>query len=117
METFGGIDSERCLPLTFVRMSNWTISRGALILLMAFLVIIVVILILPDIDLMDTAFHRDTAPVLEHSRATSAPSLLTVRILTPTLFSAEAAESNLEQTSLSHSTLQSLPILHQSLRC
>jgi hypothetical protein len=98
-------------------MTRWKISRGALFLLMGFLVLIVVILILPDVDLLDTAFHRGTAPVLEHSRATSAPSLLTVRILTPVMFSREAAESQLERSSLSHLTLQSLPILHQSLRC
>jgi len=84
---------------------------------MGVLALIVLILILPDIDLPDTAFHRGTAPVVEHSRASSAPSLLTVRILTPLVFSGEAAESRLERSSLSHSTLQSLPILHQSLRC
>jgi len=117
METFGGIDRHRRLPLTCLDMARWTISRGALFLLLGFLVLIVVILILPDIDLMDTAFHRGTAPVLEHSRVTSAPGLLTVRILTPLLFSGEAAESQLERSSLSHATLQSLPILHQSLRC
>lgn len=98
-------------------MAKWTISRGALFLLMGFLVLIVVILILPDIDLPDTAFHRGTAPVVEHLRASSAPSLLTVRSLTPLVPSGEAAESRLERTSLSHPTLQSLPILHQSLRC
>ena len=98
-------------------MARWTISRGALVLLMGFLVLIVVILILPDIDLLDTAFHRGTAPVLEHSRVTSAPSLLTVRILAPLMFSREPAEAQLERAFLSHSTLQSLPILHQSLRC
>jgi len=98
-------------------MARWTISRGAWLLLMGFLVLIVVILILPDVDLPDTAFHRGTAPVVEHLRTSSAPSLLTVRILTPLVFAAEAAESQLERSSLSHSTLQSLPILHQSLRC
>jgi len=98
-------------------MANWTIGRGALVLLLGFLVLIVVILILPDIDLLDTAFHRGTAPVLEHSRVTSAPSLLIVRILMPGTYAGEGAESQLEGSSLSHSTLQSLPILHQSLRC
>jgi hypothetical protein len=98
-------------------MASWTISRGALLLLTGVLVLIVLILILPDIDLPDTAFHRGTAPVVEHSRASAAPSLLTVRILTPVMFLSEVAESQLERSSLSHSTSQSLPILHQSLRC
>lgn len=98
-------------------MARWTVSRGALLLLMGVLALIVLILILPDIDLPDTAFHRGTAPVVEHSRASSAPSLLTSRIQTPLVFSAETAEAQLERSSLSHLTSQSLPILHQSLRC
>ena len=98
-------------------MANWTINRGALVLLMGLFVLIVLILILPDIDLPDTAFHRGTAPVVEHSRASSAPSLLTVRIPTSLFVAHEATALQREHSLSSHSILQSLPILHQSLRC
>ncbi|MGA8150016.1 MAG: hypothetical protein WB952_03645 [Terriglobales bacterium] len=98
-------------------MASWKISRASLLLLAGVLTVIVLVLVLPQIDLPATAFHRGTAPVVEHARASSSPGLLTVRILTPVMFSREAAESALERSSLSHSTLQSLPILHKSLRC
>jgi len=98
-------------------MASWTINRGALILLMGLFALIVLILILPDIDLPDTAFHRGTAPVVEHSRASSAPGLLTVRIPTSLFVGYEATTFRREQSPSSHLTLQSLPILHQSLRC
>jgi len=98
-------------------MASWTINRGALILLMGLFALIVLILILPDIDLPDTAFHRGTAPVVEHSQASSAPSLLTVRILARLFVAHEATALQGEHSFSSHQTLQSLPILHQSLRC
>jgi len=98
-------------------MASWTINRGALILLMSLFALIVLILILPDIDLPDTAFHRGTAPVVEHSRTSSAPGLLTVRIPTSLFVAREANALQREQSLSPHLILQSLPILHQSLRC
>jgi hypothetical protein len=39
------------------------------------------IVVLPDVDLPDTAFHRGTAPVVVHALATSAPAAATVATL------------------------------------
>ena len=42
-------------------------------ILVAMLVVIVTVQVLPQVDLPDTAFHEDTAPVLTKFRALSAP--------------------------------------------
>jgi hypothetical protein len=42
--------------------------------LLSTLTIIALILVLPDVDLLDTAFHSNTSPLVIHARGTSAPS-------------------------------------------
>src|ERR1700751_5964369 len=42
---------------------SFLLGRSALFLLIAVLGVITIILILPDIDLPDTAFHRNTSPL------------------------------------------------------
>jgi hypothetical protein len=46
-----------------LRARSFLLSRSALFLLIAVLGVITIILILPDIDLPDTAFHRNTSPL------------------------------------------------------
>ncbi len=55
-------------------MSRWNIKASTLIILSCVVFLMLLIVILPDVDLPDTAFHRGTAPVLVHARATMAPA-------------------------------------------
>jgi hypothetical protein len=54
-------------------MSRWTIKSSTLLILSFVIAVMLLIVVLPDVDLLDTAFHRDTAPIVIHARATSAP--------------------------------------------
>jgi hypothetical protein len=103
---------------TFAGMGRWTIKPSALFVLMGLLFLIVLILILPQVDLPDTAFHRDTAPVDLHARVTSAPSLLSMGTVVSFSFSTHAVSSCRERIlEFAHATSSSLPLLHCVLRC
>jgi hypothetical protein len=54
------------------------------VLLAVVLTIIALVQVLPQVDLPDTAFHEDTAPIVTKSRALSAPVAITIRPITPT---------------------------------
>src|SRR5579872_971678 len=56
------------------QMGRWTIDRGSVILLMGILIVIALVLVLPQVDLLDTAFHLGTAPILIHSQGTAKPA-------------------------------------------
>lgn len=71
-------------------MKRWNISSAALIVLGFMIVLMLLIVVLPDVDLPDTAFHRGTAPILVHSQATSAPAMVTVAAAVPLLDAPEA---------------------------
>jgi hypothetical protein len=62
-------------------MSRWNISAAALLILSIVVVFMLVIVVLPDVDLPDTAFHQGTAPLVVHARATMAPAVLAVAAL------------------------------------
>jgi hypothetical protein len=99
-------------------MSQWTIKRSSVILLIGVFAAMLVIVVAPDWDLPDTAFHRGTAPLVVHAQATSAPAAAT----TPAHFSlptrAEAAHHFHESRALAvFSAPNFLPIFHRSLRC
>jgi len=99
-------------------MERWTIRPTYVFVLVSWLFLIALILVLPQVDLPDTAFNRGTAPVDVHVQSTSAPVLLS---LSPTY-----SFSILTQSTASHqetfvratsSLSSSLPLLHHSLRC
>lgn len=81
-------------------------------------VLMLIIVILPDVDLPDTAFHRGTAPVVVHSQATAAPASAPLAIFfhVPT---------GLENTCMARGTSEFhtgscpnfRPILFRSIRC
>ena len=50
------------------------ISSAAWVVLLGTLAVIVLIVVLPDVDLLDTAFHRNTSPLGIRASGTSAPS-------------------------------------------
>jgi hypothetical protein len=58
---------------TFADMRRWNITWPASLVLLVGVGVIVFLLIHPDVDPPDTAFHLDTAPVVVHAR-TNAPA-------------------------------------------
>jgi hypothetical protein len=105
--------------VTFGVMGRWTIPPSRLFVLVNLLSLIVLILVLPQVDLPDTAFHAGTAPGDVHSRVTSAFGLSSVGTAVPINFAAsQAASCRREHSSVfAHATSSFLPLLHRSLRC
>ena len=99
-------------------MADWMIRPVWAIVLMVLLVTIGLIQVLPQVDLPDTAFHEDTAPVVTKFRATSAPALPVVAIslglalfhLVSEYFWRKASEPVI-------ATANFVPILYCSLLC
>ncbi len=59
-------------------MSRWNIPASTLLILSCLVFIMLLIVVLPDVDLPDTAFHQGTAPLVVHARATTAPTVVAV---------------------------------------
>ncbi len=59
-------------------MSQWKVKAPVLYILGCVVFIMLLIVVLPFIDLPDTAFHSGTAPVVAHARLTNAPAAVTV---------------------------------------
>lgn len=59
-------------------MSHWNVKTSALYILGCVVFIMLLIVVLPFIDLPDTAFHRGTAPIVVHAQVTNAPAAATV---------------------------------------
>jgi hypothetical protein len=99
-------------------MERWTINPLRLFVLVSLLFLIFLILVLPQVDLPDTAFHRGTGPVDVHSRVTSAPGLVVVSAAVQLGVSAYTASHRVEHSLVfAHATSAFLPLLHRSLRC
>lgn len=64
-------------------MSRWKVKESTLFVLGGLVFLMLLILVLPDVDLPDTAFHRGTAPVVVHANATSAPAPVMVASVLP----------------------------------
>ena len=62
-------------------MSRWNINAPTLLILSIVVCFMLVIVVLPDVDLPDTAFQRGTAPLVVHARATVAPAVVAVATL------------------------------------
>jgi len=99
-------------------MDRWTLSAPRLSLLMSLLFIIFMILVLPQVDLPDTAFHSGTAPVEVHSRVVSVPSMAGLIAEFRFHSSTQAAFPRRERSlPFAHAASSFLPLLHRSLRC
>jgi hypothetical protein len=59
-------------------MALWRIKPSSLIVLGSVIFIMLLIVVLPDVDLLDTAFQRGTAPIAIHAQATSVPAAFNV---------------------------------------
>lgn len=62
-------------------MSRWRIPASTLFVLISMVFIMLLIVYLPDVDLPDTAFHQNTAPLVVHARANAAPPVVAVAAL------------------------------------
>jgi hypothetical protein len=103
---------------TLCAMGRWTIRPSCLFVLVTLLFLIVLILVLPEVDLPDTAFHSGTAPVDVHSRAISAPGLLSVGTAVRFCFSTHLASRQREHARVfAYAVSRFLPLLQCSLRC
>lgn len=60
----------------FQQVGKWTISAGSRLILCGVLIVITLVLVLPQVDLLDAAFHSDTAPVVVHHKTTAGLGVL-----------------------------------------
>jgi len=97
---------------------DWRINRWYVFTLLTVLAVMILIVVLPQVDLLDTAFHRGTAPIVIHSQATARPVFQTVSILV--VFSLFATGivglSSHHVSSVNHSRKTQL-MLNHSFRC
>jgi hypothetical protein len=99
-------------------MGRWTIKPSVLVALLSVLSVILLVLVLPDVDLPDAAFHGGSAPVVVHSRNVTAPGSVTTSAIVHLNFSTYASRQHWADITLSaHASVESLPILHRALRC
>jgi hypothetical protein len=100
-------------------MMCWRIGWPRLILLGCVVVVMLVIVALPDVDLLDTAFQRGTAPVAIHAQATSAPppAHLPTALQLPDSTVEGFGQFRLPNNLALSSGPNFLPILLGSLRC
>jgi len=57
-------------------MSRWNINAPTLLILSIVVCFMLIIVVLPDVDLPDTAFQQGTAPLVVHTRATVGPAVV-----------------------------------------
>ena len=96
---------------------HFTIKPFGLIVLFSVLFVILMVQALPQVDLLDTAFQGNTAPIVVHARATS--HLVLHADLNLSSISSLASGVGVRQVllALDSDTGQSLPIFHHNLRC
>jgi len=104
--------------VTVFGMSRWTLGPLNLSILLGMLALIVLVLVLPQVDLPDTALRGGSAPIDVHSQATAAPLLVSIPVSMPLGFSTHPALRRFDRSpSSTHTTSSFLPLLHRSLRC
>lgn len=98
-------------------MGEWTINRGSVILLLGVLTVIVLVLVLPQVDLLDAAFHRGTAPVVIHSQGTAKPAFQTISALFVFFLFATERANRQSGNSLLNFGIHGVRILNHCFRC
>jgi hypothetical protein len=99
-------------------MRNWTIKSGALLVLLGLLTVILLVLVLPQVDLLDTAFQLGTSPVTVHSQATAGPVVSTANVAANSLVFIGNGHAQVESAHPTGSAAPNfLPILLRSIRC
>jgi len=99
-------------------MSQWKIKTPALVILVGLIFLMLLIVVLPDVDLPDIAFHGGTAPVVLHAHGTRAPNLVHVAVARPTSSLDQAIRFQWQgQASAAGVPPNFRPILLRSIRC
>jgi hypothetical protein len=99
-------------------MGLWKIKPSSLVILGSVILVMLLIVVLPDVDLLDTAFQRGTAPIVVHFQGTSAPAAVSIPYTFPVTSAAAVALRHLQHPGISadDSSPNFLPILLRSLR-
>jgi hypothetical protein len=98
-------------------MSRWTLKPWALLVLGSVVFLMLLIVILPDVDLPDTAFHSGNAPIVVHARVTSAPATINVAAAFRLAVIPNSLRRPKEHRALAiYSASNFLPILFRSIR-
>jgi len=98
-------------------MSQWKLKPWAIFMLGGIVFLMLLIVILPDVDLPDTAFHNGNAPIVFHARVTSAPATITAPGAFRLTIAANTFPRFYEQhASAAYSAPNFLPILLRSIR-
>jgi|SRR5581483_2852042 len=99
-------------------MKKWAMEWPNVFLLVWVLLLVVLIQVLPQVDLPDTAFQGGTSPIIIHAQYTSAPSTGTISSPVRDAFARNIRERHLQHSPVAiGSTRSILPILYRSLRC
>lgn len=98
-------------------MSRWNVKAPTLVILSCLVFIMLLIVVLPDVDLPDTAFHQGTAPLVVHARGTTPPSVVAVAPLFQFPKMAQFCRPDLaSDVVLAHLDPNFRPILFRSIR-
>jgi len=104
-------------PCIVLDMRPWTIDRRSVILLMGVLIVIVLVLVLPQVDLLDTAFHLGTAPILIHSQGTAKPAFQVLPSVFIFLLFATGVADQRSENRLLIIGIHEVQILNHCFRC
>jgi hypothetical protein len=95
------------------RIAGW--RMGVLLVMLG---VIALILVLPQVDLPDTAFHEDNAPAVQKTRIASTPAVVVLTVRSRLSFLDENRTPRYERRVLAaHPISTPLPILHSALLC
>ena len=112
------IDCSSCYQHTSRIVAKWNVAPIVSVFMLGILMLIGLIQVLPQVDLPDTAFHEDTAPVVMKFRIAAAPVIVSA---IATLGTQLSAPTNIvwNVLSLRPSRISGnlVPILHCSLLC
>jgi hypothetical protein len=98
-------------------MARWNIKASTLFILGFMTVIMLLIVVLPSVDLLDTAFQRGTAPIVVHAQANAAPAAITVASIFQLPRAEDAARPSHESKGLTVNNDPNFrPILFRSIR-
>lgn len=98
-------------------MSHWKVNTATLVVLSCMAVLMLLIVVLPDVDLPDTAFHGGTAPVLVHMRATAPPAAIAIASISPDWQDNDCSRLCESRTIFDDTDSNFLPIKLRSIRC
>jgi len=101
----------------FSDMGRWKVGARCVVVLCFALLIILLVQILPQVDLLDTAFQRGTAPVVVHARTSGSIVLREFAALLDFPFSSSVPAGRSTPSECSPKASRNFPVLHHVFRC